>query len=189
MSGKCIRTMSALALGAVLGTVPMAATAKSDGWRADQGQRMERMMDRAEQGPRFDFAKADADGDGKVTQEELAALRAAEIAALDADGDGFVSAEELAGRMRAARDERMARLAGRQLERLDADGDGKVAVTELPEGPLGRFFAAIDADGDGAVTEAEIAAAAEAFEALRDSRAAGREPGEARSLPWMRDRN
>lgn len=172
MSRKSILTVSALALGAALVAVPLVATAKSEGWRMDHGQRMERMMDRAGNGPmegrgggpKLDFAKADADGDGVVTVEEMAARRAAEIAALDADGDGFVTAQEMVDRTRAVMEARMLERAQRQLERLDADADGQLSVSELPEAPFDRMFAAIDADGDGAVTEAEF----EAFAALRD---------------------
>ena len=53
------------------------ALADAKGWGRHGGDRMERMQgmgDGAMQ-PRFDFAAADADGDGKVTAEELAALR------------------------------------------------------------------------------------------------------------------
>lgn len=174
MSKKSILTVSALALGAALAAVPLVAAAKSEGWRMDHDQRMERMADRAgpgrmggrDGGPKLDFSKADANDDGVVTVEEMTARRAAEIAALDADGDGFVTAEEMVDRTRGVMQARMLERAQRRLERLDADDDGRLAVSELPEPPFDRIFAAIDADGDGAVTEAEF----EAFAALRGGR-------------------
>jgi hypothetical protein len=174
MSRKTVLTVSALALGAVLVAVPMVAMAKGE------GARMERMMDRA--GLQIDFAKADADGDGKVTQDELEALRAGQIAALDADGDGFVTAEELAQRGQQLREERNTARTARMLERFDADGDGRLALEELPSAPVDRIFAALDADGDGALTQPEIDAAAEAFAKLRGGHGEGRGP-------WMRGQN
>ena len=204
MTAGRILAVSALALGAALALAPVAATADGGGWMKggeggmhgmhgmDQSRRMQgmgegMMGDGPMAGPAFDFAATDADGDGKITQEELSAHRAAERAALDADGDGFVTGEEMVARIRTQMQERMAERANRQLARFDADGDGKVAVAELPEAGIGeRMFAAIDADGDGAITEAEIEAAR--AELGRMGGRMGGMDGEGRQR-WMRDSN
>jgi Ca2+-binding EF-hand superfamily protein len=107
----------------------------------------------------FDFKDFDADGDGKVTAEEIAAKRAAEAAALDANGDGKLSAEELvAADMRKAQLRAEARVKAR-IAAQDTDGDGMLSAAELalPRGPQGMFDR-FDANDDGAVTEDELAA-------------------------------
>lgn len=108
-------------------------------------------------GSGLDFAELDADGDGKITEEEFRAHRQAEIAGLDADGDNLISAEELsahiAGRMQ-ARAEVMAK---RMLESRDLDGDGKLGAAEMLAMPMPeRMFGFADADGDGAVSADEF---------------------------------
>ena len=109
-----------------------------------------------------DFAVADVDGDGQLSQEEYRGLpaavraererqrRAGEFAAADADGDGQLSQKEFLGAPTAARVERQRRMFGR----LDADGDGKLTVSEFPS-PADRL-ARLDANGDGQITEDEM---------------------------------
>ncbi|MDO9637847.1 MAG: calcium-binding protein [Pseudotabrizicola sp.] len=110
----------------------------------------------------MDFAAMDADGDGKVTQEEINAFRAAQVAAIDTDGDGLLSAEEIAAMHIRAATIRANEHAARMIERQDTDGDGKLSAAEMSVRPMpARMFEMLDADGDGAITEAEIAAAKE----------------------------
>ena len=68
-------------------------------------------------GPNFDFTAADANQDGNVSPEELAAYRAARLTAIDANNDGIVSTEELTVSQSAAEAERAARKAARGLLR------------------------------------------------------------------------
>ncbi len=119
----------------------------------------------------FDFAKVDANGDGKITKEELAAWRQADIAGIDADGDNLISAEELTARMMAQAEARIEARSKARIEAQDANGDGKLSVEELIAPPMGtRLFDRADADGDGAVSEAEIAAMRERMQAMRSQR-------------------
>ncbi len=109
------------------------------------------------QGPRDrpDFATLDLNGDGVVTQEEIAARGEARFAAADSNGDGALSAEELAAAASANAADRVAQM----LDRLDANEDGVLQQSEMQPrgGDRGaRMFERLDADGDGAVSEAEF---------------------------------
>ncbi|MDD9729799.1 EF-hand domain-containing protein [Mameliella sp. AT18] len=110
------------------------------------------------------FAEIDADGDGKVTKEEIEAFKTARFEATDTDGDGKLSREEIA----AARDARRVARMQTMVERLDQDGDGLLSADELAAGPARRapqdMFDRLDADDDGALTLEEIEKARGAFQ-------------------------
>lgn len=116
-----------------------------------------------------EFAVADADGDGQLSQAEYRGLpaavraererkraaaqrerRAGEFAAADADGDGSLSQEEFHGAPAAARAERQRRL----FARLDADGDGQLTASEFPS--VADRLARLDVNGDGQITQDEM---------------------------------
>jgi Ca2+-binding EF-hand superfamily protein len=116
------------------------------------------------------FERLDADGDGRITREEVAAARAARIAALDADGNGIVTRDEAIAFARAEAAARAEWRAGVMFDRADADGDGRLTAAELMAGggmpggmDFGRMFERLDRDGDGAVSRAEAEAAMRAF--------------------------
>lgn len=112
------------------------------------------------------FADLDADADGKLTADELAAQpgrRGPDLARLDTDGDGALSKAELAAG-KPPRDHHRGRGGppGDRLARLDTDGDGAISDAERAAAHQARAterFARLDVDGDGKVTAAEWDAA------------------------------
>ena len=104
------------------------------------------------------FESIDRDGDGQITEAELAAPGAARFAAADADGNGRISLDEMQARARDAAGTR----AGRMFARLDADGDGGVTPEELSaRRDPSRMIARLDTDGSGTVSRPEFEAARE----------------------------
>lgn len=147
-----ISKLTALTLGTVAAAL-IASTAM-----ADRGPG----ADRAEGAPfaAFDFTAIDANKDGKITPEEIATHRTAEIAAADADKDGFLSAAELSALNLKRLSDRADSMATRMITRLDSDKDGKLSAAEMQAArPAQRMFDRVDTDKDGALSEAEIAAA------------------------------
>lgn len=144
------RVVPALALGAVvlaaLGTAAMADRGPG------RGEGAALLIQR--------FDAMDADKDGKLTQAEIDAFRAARFAAADANGDGALDKDELAALRLQEMQARAGDQAVKMLERMDADGDGKLSAAEMPgEGAGGRLFAQADADKDGAISKTEAEAA------------------------------
>lgn len=125
-------------------------------------------------GPIFDFAQTDADGDGKVTQEEIMAAGQARLDAAfdqaDVNADGEITKEEITAFMEArAEAQRAARrdqAAQRMMEFADADEDGVLTKDEVFPQPRGdgSFFNRFDTDEDGAISEEEFAAAQDRFQ-------------------------
>lgn len=111
----------------------------------------------------FDFARLDANADGKVTMEEITAARDAEAKALDANGDGKIDAAELLAYRTADLEERIKA----EIAALDTDGDGALSAAELAAHRIVRMspvlpqamFDRIDTDKDGAISQAEFDAA------------------------------
>lgn len=166
-----VQKKSALAALALAGAVVVSGLASGafaqEGPGADQnGPRLAEM-----------FTAIDADKDGKVTQAEIAAHRAAMFAAADANGDGKLSADELAARELARFTETMADRTARMIERRDANGDGVLSADEIGDGPMEDHFAMIDTDNDGAISQAEAEAVRERFAEHRGKRRHGMKGG------------
>ncbi|WGW05599.1 EF-hand domain-containing protein [Tropicibacter oceani] len=138
--------------GALVLTMGTAGIAHARGYASDgqQGAGMQQM-----------FEKFDTDSDGKITQAEIDAAKAARFAAADSDGDGFLSAEEMtayADQMRAEREtQRRAARTEAMVKSLDKDGDGKLSAEEATAGGPGQMMLQrLDADKDGAVSLEEL---------------------------------
>ncbi len=114
-------------------------------------------------GPIFPFEDIDANGDGQITQEEIAAHAAARFAAADTDGDGALSAEELIAQREQQRTERLQRRAEQMIERRDANKDGRLTADEMGPRDGEGMFARLDANDDGVITKEEIEEARAAF--------------------------
>lgn len=122
----------------------------------------------------IDFDAIDADKDGKITKEELAAHRAARVTAADADKDGKLSAEELAAMSLVQMQARAQERATRMIAAMDADGDKMLSAAELVAGhnPM-PMLDRLDADGDGAVSKEELEAARARMQQRMDGRMGG----------------
>ena len=107
--------------------------------------------------PMMQFDEIDANGDGKVTRDEIAAGMKARFADADADGDGTLSAEEMTAQMLERMQARAEARVARMIAARDADGDGVLSPDEMgPPTPEGRMMARFDTDGDGAISKQEF---------------------------------
>ena len=98
--------------------------------------------------PRRDpLARADANGDGVVTRDEMLADVDARFARSDANKDGKITP-----------DERKGAIGGRMMGRADADGDGTITLDEQ-HAQAGKRFDRVDTNHDGKLDQAERDAA------------------------------
>lgn len=109
------------------------------------------------------FDTIDADKDGKVTEAELDAHRAAEFAAADANSDGMLNAAELTDQHLARMADRAADRSARLIENLDDNGDGNLSAEEMDERVRERGFARMDKNDDGAISKDEAEDAMDRF--------------------------
>ena len=110
-------------------------------------------------GPMPDFAVLDADANGQITAEELAAAQTARFATADANTDGGLSTDEIVAQIEARRAEMLQARAQRMIEEQDANADGLLQADELQDGREPRaavIFAMLDTNEDGAVDQAEF---------------------------------
>ena len=144
-------------LGIVALAVLMFGTAVIADNRADMGMGEPGMM---MGGPEFDFAALDADKDGKVSKDEIAAFRAARVTAADANADGKLSVEEISAMHLRAMEKAAGNMAERMVARLDADGDKMLTAAEMMDRPLPEnLFDRVDTNQDGFIDQAEADAA------------------------------
>lgn len=118
-------------------------------------------------GPHHSFEELDANGDGQITQEEMATHMQARFKGADTDGNGTLSRDEVLERMKQRQSERRERYVDHMMERHDANKDGELSMEEMRDGRSGRMFARVDKDGDGAIS-------AEEFEAMTSHRRHGK---------------
>ncbi len=156
-----ITGLAALALAGTA-TIGFAASEGAGASKPGMGQR----------GAAMNFDAIDADGDGKITAEEMQAYGAQRFAVADTNGDGYIDAAEMQVQMLAQSTARIERRTARMIARMDTDGDGQLSPKEMRAGPRGadagedRFalmLARMDTDGDGAISREEMEAARAAW--------------------------
>jgi Ca2+-binding EF-hand superfamily protein len=134
--GQAAFVAAGLMLGATLAW-PMGSAAAQQAGGADQAVR-----------ERFAFEAADSDGDGVVSEAELARDAARGFAALDKDGSGTLTPGELAPHDSAL------------FARVDANGDGALTFMEVMTNKT-RALKAGDENGDGGLSFEEMVAIVE----------------------------
>ncbi|MGQ7794374.1 EF-hand domain-containing protein [Faunimonas sp. B44] len=97
------------------------------------------------------FEQFDADGDGRITQDEIDAVRGDRLARFDADKDGALSLEEYQALWLDAMRERMVRA----FQAHDRDGDGKVTAEEF-NARFDRMVERLDRNDDGAIDRSDM---------------------------------
>lgn len=94
------------------------------------------------------ITRIDTDGNGAITQAEIDAFRAAQLAAADVSKDGALSVDEFETIYQEFVRPRMVDA----FQDLDADGDGAVTTTEL-DARFGSIVERMDQNDDGALDE------------------------------------
>ena len=110
----------------------------------------EQRGERMQRGDRFE--RLDADKSGDISFEEFSARFQERIGSADADGDGKITVEEMADHILRQRAERQAR---RMIERFDVNGDGALALDEI-ESRHKKRFAMMDRNDDGVLQKDEL---------------------------------
>ena len=103
--------------------------------------------------------RADLNGDGRVSQSELARGVAVTFATLDANGDGVLNSGEIANAKAAMKAHR---------KQAKASGEARTHYVKFPAKKASKRFAKIDANGDGAISRAELTRISEKMFSRRD---------------------
>ena len=103
------------------------------------------------------FQRADQNGDGKVTVEEVTAFAEGRVEMLDNDGDQAFTEDDLRGWI----DNQLATATARRFQRFDPNGDGKITQSEFQQRMQNkeraqRVFKRYDANGDGTIVPDEM---------------------------------
>ena len=124
--------------------------ADADGDGAVSPDELAALVSEHHEHPRGPFAAFDANNDGLLTEDEVPEQVWARLSPADADSDGAVSPEEIAALVTGHEEHPRGPLAD-----FDANDDGVLTVDEVPEGIWNRLISA-DADGDGALSADEL---------------------------------
>ena len=113
----------------------------------------------AAQGPGSDpsamLAKADANGDGAISWDEMVAMRTDLFERLDRNGDGVADTDDRPRFKRAAA--KFDAALERMISQFDTNADGALSLDELIEGPAPAFDVG-DGNGDKVLSADELAA-------------------------------
>ena len=103
------------------------------------------------------------------TRAEAEARAQERFVRADANGDGFITQEEVAARAEAGSGGGMGRMGGRGFAAMDSDGDGRVTLADAQRAALERFDR-VDSNRDGTISAEERQAAREAWRERRQER-------------------
>ncbi len=147
LSGAMIATAQGLEAPATAATTEEAATPvhmrhgdRDHGPRGERGGMMGGEMFRTM------FTAADADADGSVTADELAALRTAKVGAADANTDGALTLAEFQTLWLEAMQPRVVGA----FQHADADGDASITAAEV-DTMMATLIERLDRNGDGMI--------------------------------------
>ena len=98
------------------------------------------------------FDRLDTDNSGDVTFEEFSAMLKSRVGEADANKDGKITVDELAAEIEKIRAERMAQ---RLIDRFDTDGDGVLTAAEV-DSRQKKMFALLDKNDDGKIEKDEM---------------------------------
>lgn len=121
--------------------------------------------DKGKGGPGEMLKRADQNGDGNISKDEVPEQAWDRLGKLDKDNDGVVTKEELGAGMAAMRDQGKGGSKGKggseqggpgaMFSKLDKDEDGKLSESEVPAELWGKLRKA-DTDADGLVSKEEM---------------------------------
>lgn len=97
------------------------------------------------------FEMIDADGDGKVTREEVDAFHEGQLEKFDTDGNGSLNADEYVAMMEDFRRQMMLK----SFERKDENGDGMLDKAEMGD-RMDGMFERMDRNDDGVIEKDEM---------------------------------
>jgi len=151
-STKIITATAVVALTVVaIGGASFASARGGHGYgNCERGGPQMGMMRGGKGGQRM-MERFDANGDGKITAEEMAEVRTKAMTTYDADKDGALTLDEFKGLW----NEFMQRRQVRGFQHLDTDGDGKLSMEELKT-PTEHMFSRMDRNDDGVVNEDDM---------------------------------
>ena len=98
----------------------------------------------------------DLNGDGALTLEEITQAQTARFEGADTDGDGMLSEAELAELMVQDMEAQKSERAAQAMRHLDKDEDGALSPSEAVMPHMDRMFARLDRDDDGIVSAEEL---------------------------------
>ncbi len=98
------------------------------------------------------YAKADINGDGVITKDEVREMRSEAFSRLDRNGDGVADPSDAPRRFSDRYFEKFEPL----LAKFDENGDGGLGRSEFIDAPMTGFDNA-DENGDGELTQDELA--------------------------------
>lgn len=151
----------------------------------------QRVPEQPAESPEDAFENMDADGNGKLSHEEIQGHGLARLLSGDADGDGELTLDEFKTvYAQMHQGPRAPRAAGVDhiFSRFDTDGDGKLGENELPGRMKERFAeVGVDADGDGSISKEEFEKGR--MQIMQSSVPAGEEPRAGRGFLENLDAN